>query len=89
LAGGRSDRALALQPGKKLDTGIDMAFETLRPLAPLPAVHAKPEAARLNPDGQNKREGKGRQSRKLFNDEAHPVTNEQGQLTGKLIDTTV
>jgi hypothetical protein len=66
-----------------------MAFEMLRPLIPTPAVHAKPEAVRVKPDGQNKREGKGGQSRQSPDDHAHPVPNDQGQLTGKLIDTTV
>jgi hypothetical protein len=66
-----------------------MAFETLRSLVPTSAVHAKPEAVRVKPDDQNKRDGKGRQPRQPADDQAHPVTNDQGQLTGKVIDTTV
>ena len=66
-----------------------MAFEMLRPLIPTQAVHAKPEAVRVKPDDQKKREGKGGQSRHSPEDQAHPVPNDQGQLTGKLIDTTV
>jgi hypothetical protein len=66
-----------------------MAFEMLRPLIPTPAVHAKPEAVRVKPDDQKKREGKGRQARQSSEDQAHPVPNDQGQPTGKVIDTTV
>lgn len=66
-----------------------MAFETLRSLIPTPAVHAKPEAVRVKPDDQKKQDGKGRQLRQPADDQAHPVPNDQGQITGKVIDTTV
>jgi hypothetical protein len=67
-----------------------MAFETLRSLIPTPAVHAKPEAVRVKPDDQKKKQdGKGRQPRQPEDEQAHPVPNDQGQITGKVIDTTV
>ncbi|MBU1237265.1 MAG: hypothetical protein KJ634_01170 [Gammaproteobacteria bacterium] len=69
-----------------------MANEPLRSLAPLAVVHAKPEAVRPNPDGQKKRNDKGRHSHEhepSAEDKHHPVPNDQGQLTGKLIDTEV
>lgn len=66
-----------------------MAFESLLSLVTTPAVHAKPEVGRVNPDGQNKQE-KQRQPKRAHQDEqsAHPVPNTLGEITGKLIDTT-
>lgn len=64
-----------------------MAFESLLSIPTVPAVHAKPDVGRVNPDGQNKRENKN--SRQESHEERpHPVPNIQGQVTGKLIDTT-
>jgi len=67
-----------------------MAFELLRSLMPSPAVHAKPDVAHVNPDGQN-RQGKSQQSKRERQDEdrhPQPVPNIDGQITGKEIDTT-
>lgn len=64
-----------------------MAFETLLSLLAVSAVHAKPDAGRTNSEGQNRRESKAQQ-RRQGRDASHPVPNTQGQMTGKLIDTT-
>lgn len=63
----------------------------MAPESPLPALTPRTEAAK--PDRQLYREGKGRQQRRDQKREAadegmHPLRNEQGQMTGKLIDTT-
>lgn len=65
-----------------------MAFESLLSMI-TPAVHAKPDVGRVNPDGQYKREQQGKKQREQNGDgRAHPIPNTQGQITGKLIDTT-
>ena len=66
-----------------------MTFELLRSLMPTTAVHAKPDASGVNPEGQN-RQGKQRHSKREDRDEpaVHPVPNALGEITGKLIDTT-
>mgnify|MGYP001332675847 CR=1 FL=1 len=66
-----------------------MAFDSLRTLLPTPAVHAKPDAGGVNPEGQN-RHGQQRQSKREHQEEqsAHPVPNALGEITGKVIDTT-
>jgi hypothetical protein len=67
-----------------------MAFESLRSLVMPPAVHAKPDVARVNSEGQNKREGRDQQKHKDPEElPASPIPNAQGQVIGKLIDTTV
>lgn len=65
-----------------------MAFDTLRSLLPIPAIHAKPDVGGVNPEGQN-RHGQQRQSKRERQEEpaAHPVPNALGEITGKLIDT--
>lgn len=67
-----------------------MAFESLLALVAPPAVHAKPDVGRVNPEGQNKRESRDRPKRNLQDDDtsAHPIPNALGEITGKLIDTT-
>lgn len=65
-----------------------MAFESLLPLLPVSVVHAKPDAGRVTPDGQGKREKQNQRQREQSDEPAHPVLNAQGQITGKLIDTT-
>jgi hypothetical protein len=68
-----------------------MANEPLRSLALLAIVHAKPEAMRPNPDRQKRRGDTGRRSHdhEPPEEDKHLVPNDQGQLTGKLIDTEV
>lgn len=67
-----------------------MAFESLLSLVTTPAVHAKPEVGRVNPDGQNKQEQRGQPKRRQHEEDPHvqPVPNALGEITGKLIDTT-
>jgi hypothetical protein len=65
-----------------------MALDTLLSFLQPPPVHAKPEVVRVNPDGQNKRDGREREPRKPQEAHGHPIPNAQGQITGKLIDTT-
>jgi len=74
-----------------------MAAESLLSVMPIPPVQAKPDVTRVSPDGQEKRgeDGhKGRRDREADETESpasaapHPVPNTQGQITGKLIDTT-
>lgn len=50
------------------------------------AVHPKPDADQVRPDDHAKRDGRERQSKKDRHPEAQPVLNDQGQMTGKLID---
>lgn len=68
-----------------------MSFESLRSIVPLTTVHAKPDVARINPDGQgrqNQKEHPHEQNDQQSSDaSSHPVPNAQGQITGKLIDT--
>ncbi len=64
--------------------GLDSFISLIQP----PPVHAKPDVVRANPDGQNKRDNRDNEPRKKHEDGAHPIPNAQGQLTGKLIDTT-
>lgn len=69
--------------------GADMSFQSLLSLNSVALVHAKPDVASANPDGQNR--GENRQRRKKpeeAQETVHPVPNTQGQITGKLIDTT-
>lgn len=68
-----------------------MVFENLLTRIQPPLVHAKPDVARINPDGRPARDGRDRQSRREAEsdeDSGNPVPNALGQLTGKLIDTT-
>lgn len=67
-----------------------MAFDTLLSLITPPAVHAKPDVSRVNPDGQNRQEGRERKKREGQDDGKgpQPVPNTLGEITGKLIDTT-
>lgn len=64
-----------------------MSFESLLLIPTVPAIHAKPDVGRVTPDGQSKRENGGARQ-KSQEERPHPVPNEQGQVTGKLIDTT-
>lgn len=70
-----------------------MAFESILSVISPPAVHAKPDVVRVNPEdqsGQNGQERREQQKRERQEQEqgqhAHPVPNIQGQITGKLID---
>lgn len=67
-----------------------MAFELLRSLMPSPAVHAKPDVAHVNSDGQNRQENPQQSKRERQDEGRHtqPVPNIDGQITGKVIDTT-
>jgi hypothetical protein len=65
-----------------------MAFESLIALVSPVAVKAKPDVGRVNPEGQARRDGKGKQQRQGRDDRAHPVPNAQGEITGKLVDVT-
>lgn len=68
-----------------------MAYSALLALVMPPAVHAKPAVTSVNPDGRNSaqsdRQKRGR-SEDGNTEAAHPVPNAQGQITGKVIDTT-
>lgn len=65
-----------------------MAFETLQALFS-PAIRAKPDVGRVSPDSQPKQQKQEQRKREPSDDgSAHPVPNSQGQITGKLIDTT-
>jgi len=66
-----------------------MDSSSLLALVVSPAVHAKPDAAAVNPDGRNAQQQERKQrERKAAAGAAHPVRNAQGQITGKVIDTT-
>jgi hypothetical protein len=69
-----------------------MAFESILSVISPPAVHAKPDVVRVNPEGQNGQERREQPKRERQEPEqgqhAHPVPNTQGQITGKLIDIT-
>ena len=49
-------------------------------------VRPKPDADQARPDDHAKRDGKEKQSKKDRCPETQPTLNEQGQLTGKIID---
>lgn len=50
------------------------------------AVRPKPDADQARPDDHAKRDGREDQSKKDQHAETQPVLNDQGQITGKLID---
>ncbi len=68
-----------------------MADSALLALVMPPAVHAKPAVTSVNPDGRNSAQSE-RQKRGRRDDGnaegTHPIPNTQGQITGKVIDTT-
>ena len=68
-----------------------MTVDTLTSITNTQSVHQKHDAERVGSDGQSKQgeqhKGEHRQ-RQPDATEPHPVTNEQGQTTGKVIDTT-
>lgn len=66
-----------------------MGFESLLSIIAPPAVHAKPDVGRINPEGQQGNPGQQRKRRpsNRETDPAHPVPNALGEITGKLIDT--
>ncbi len=65
-----------------------MAFDSLLSMI-VTAVRAKPEVGRANPEGHAKRDHQDSKQRGQSEDRrAQPVPNCQGQITGKLIDTT-
>lgn len=66
-----------------------MASNSLLALVMPPAVHAKPEVTAVNPDGRNSsQQERKKRERESAAGEPHPVPNAQGQITGKVIDTT-
>jgi hypothetical protein len=65
-----------------------MGFESLIALISSVAVKAKPNVIRVKPEGQARRDGKGKQLRQSHHGHAHPIPNAQGEITGKFIDTT-
>lgn len=68
-----------------------MAASSLLALVMPPAVHAKPEVTAVNPDGRNASQQERRKrerEREPAAEGTHPVPNAQGQITGKVIDTT-
>lgn len=66
-----------------------MASSSLLALVSSPAVHAKPDAAAVNPDGRNSpQQERKKREREAVAESLHPVPNAQGQMTGKVIDTT-
>jgi hypothetical protein len=64
--------------------GIESAVTRLNTLA----VPALSDADRNGRDSQARRDGKDRREREAERTPAHPVRNDQGQVTGKLIDVT-
>ena len=67
----------------KFERNDDMAIEPA--ISPQPAVRPVNDADRGRPDAQPRRDGKKRKDDDRH-DEAGPVPNERGQITGKLID---
>ena len=65
-----------------------MALEVLRSIIQTPAVHAKPEVARVNPDGRYGAGGKDQRPPRKQPEGTSATTGEIGQTTGKVIDTT-
>lgn len=49
-----------------------MAFESLLSLVTPPAVHAKPDVVRVNPEGQNKQEKRGQSKHERHEGERRP-----------------
>jgi hypothetical protein len=67
---------------------VKMAASSLLALI-TPPVHAKPEVTAVNPDGRNAQQQEHRKrERQAAGGSPHPVPNAQGQITGKVIDTT-
>ncbi|MEW6165685.1 MAG: hypothetical protein AB1642_11550 [Pseudomonadota bacterium] len=65
-----------------------MTYSALLALVTPPLVHAKPDASRTNPDGQSRHKQQEQGQRQEKEEPARPVPNIQGQVTGKVIDTT-
>lgn len=68
-----------------------MAVDSLTSISTTQVVHQKHDAERVGPDGHPRRDEGGRQGQREQapdTQEPHPVSNEQGQTTGKVIDTT-
>lgn len=63
-----------------------MTIEPVTSSIDIKTVRPKPDADQARPDGHGKHGGGGRQSKEDRRPEAHPVLNDQGQVTGKLID---
>lgn len=51
-------------------------------------VRPATEAERERPDGRSKRDGRKQPADDSAHDETHPIPNDRGQITGKLIDVT-
>ncbi|MGE5467394.1 MAG: hypothetical protein ACM3Y9_08225 [Ignavibacteria bacterium] len=54
-------------------------------ISPQPAVRPINDAERNRPDAQSRRDGRKRQEHERH-EEAAPIPNERGELTGKVID---
>lgn len=67
-----------------------MAFDTLPALLRIPTVSAIPDTSQTNPDSRKRREQPHDNPERPPEEAAHaqPVVNIDGQLTGRLIDTT-
>ena len=68
-----------------------MAVDPLTSISNTQVVHQKHDADRVGPDGhprQGHRDKQERREQSPDTQEPHPVANEQGQTTGKVIDTT-
>lgn len=65
-----------------------MAIEPVLSGVNVQAVWPRPDAEGAGADGHAKRHGGGGQRREAPQDEAQPVTNSEGQLTGTLINIT-
>lgn len=65
-----------------------MAYSALVALV-MPPVYTKPDVTSVNPEGRNSQpQERKKRERKAEPENAHPVPNAQGQITGKVIDTT-
>ena len=68
-----------------------MAVDSVNSSGKAQTVHQKHDAERVGSDGHPRQGDPGKQRRHEQSPDAaepHPVPNEQGQTTGKVIDTT-
>ena len=65
-----------------------MAIEPVFPGFNVQPVWPRPDSERARSDGHAKRDGGDEQPEEESRDEAHPVTNSEGQITGTLVNVT-
>jgi len=71
--------------------GGNVAVDSVTSSSNTQTVYQKHDAERVGPDGDPRQGEKGKQERRKPSPDApelNPVPNEQGQTTGKVIDTT-